>query len=251
MKPTWSKNGVDLYLGDCRDILPTLGAVDHVITDPPFSARTHEGHDASAKGYEGFGNDGADRKSLGYEFWCEADASAFVFQASQICTGWMVIFNDHILALPIQSAMERRGRYAFAPLPFYAPGSRVRLSGDGPSSWTIWIMVSRTKAQSRWGTLPGGYLAQEGWRDREYMGGKPVKLMEAIVGDYSRKGDLVLDPFMGSGTTGVACVKLGRRFVGCEINPESFDKAVERIESAMNETALLDWAAQEQTEIAL
>lgn len=248
LAPTWSKNGVDLYLGDCRDVLPTLGAVDHVITDPPFSARTHEGHDAGPGINGGTPYDGATRKGLGYDCWTEVDATEFVNLASSICSAWMVIFNDDVLALHIRYAMEDAGRYAFAPLPFYAPGSRVRLSGDGPSSWTIWIMVSRTKAQSRWGTLPGGYLAQEGWRDREYMGGKPVKLMEAIVGDYSRKGDLVLDPFMGSGTTGVACVKLGRRFVGCEINPESFNKAVERIECAMNETALLDWAAQEQTQ---
>jgi len=251
LTPTWSKNGVDLYLGDCREILPTLDAVDHVITDPPFSEVTHKGHNVVSANENGILYDGVARNKLHYESWADVDATEFINQISPICSAWMVIFNDDVLAPAIRNAMDKCGRYAFAPLPFYAPGSRVRLSGDGPSSWTIWIMVSRTKAQSRWGTLPGGYLAQEGWRDREYMGGKPVKLMEAIVGDYSRKGDLILDPYMGSGTTGVAAVKLQRRFIGIEINPESFEIAVRRIESAMNETALLDWAQAEQERLPI
>lgn len=247
MTPTWSKNGVDLYLGDCRDVLKEIGAVDHVITDPPFSGRTHEGHNACPGINAGTPYDGATRKGLGYSCWTEFDATNFIVSASRTCRGWMVIFNDDVLALHIRYAMEKCGRYAFAPLPYYAPGSRVRLSGDGPSSWTVWIMVSRTKAQARWGTLPGGYMAQEGWREREHMGGKPTKLMEAIVSDYSREGDLVCDPLMGSGTTGVACVRLGRKFIGIEIEPKYFEIAVRRIEAAFDETSLLDYGAKQET----
>jgi hypothetical protein len=69
---------------------------------------------------------------------------------------WM---TDSDLALAVRQAMEAAGRYAFAPLPFYQPGRSVRLTGDGPSSWTDWIVVARTKAQLKWGTLPGGYVA--------------------------------------------------------------------------------------------
>ncbi len=93
--------------------------------------------------------------------------------------------------------------------------------------------MARTVAQARWGTLPGGYVAQPGWREREYIGGKPTKLMEALVKDYSRAGDIVCDPYMGSGSTGVACVRTGRPFVGIEINPESFQLAVARISEAI------------------
>jgi DNA modification methylase len=64
------------------------------------------------------------------------------------------------------------------------------------------------------------------------MGGKPILLMQALVRDYSRAGDLVLDPFMGGGTTLVACAQSGRRGVGIEIDPAVFDRACRRIESA-------------------
>jgi site-specific DNA-methyltransferase (adenine-specific) len=70
------------------------------------------------------------------------------------------------------------------------------------------------------------------------MGGKPTALMDRIVSDYSRRGQTVLDPFMGSGTTGVACVRNGRQFVGVEIDPEHFDKACVRIDAAQRQERL-------------
>jgi site-specific DNA-methyltransferase (adenine-specific) len=146
--------------------------------------------------------------------------------------------TDHMLVLQIQSAMETAGRYAFAPLPFLDPGSRCRLGGDGPSCWAIWIVVCRTAAQARWGTLPGGYIAGKGWRDRRYVGGKPIQLMRALVNDYSRPGDTVLDPFLGSGTTGHAAVELGRSFIGVEQDADAFAMAKQRIESARHKPGL-------------
>ena len=220
-----------LYLGDCREVLPTLGKVDSVITDPPYSDRTHKGHDAGARP----GADRSRRAALGYGSFSEQDVAEYVRAATAICAGWIVTMTDHTLAPALGRALEADGRYVFAPLPFYAPGSRVRLCGDGPSSWTIWIVVARTSAQSRWGTLPGGYIAEPGWRDREHMGGKPTALMERLVADYSRPGQIVIDPYMGAGTTGVACHNMGRRFVGIERDRGAFDKACERIENAQRQ----------------
>lgn len=241
MTPTWqtADGSIRLYLGDCLDVLPTLesGSVDAVVTDPPFSARTHKGHDMSANGHAGFGHDGSDRKPLGYAPWADADVSRAMPLLCRVSRGWVVAITDHVLALPIQAEMERAGRYAFAPLPWYVPGSRVRLSGDGPSSWTAWIVVCRTAAQVRWGTLPGGYMHRG---EQCHMGGKPVELMAAIVGDYSREGDVVADPYMGSGTTGVACVQSGRSFIGCEIDPVHFATAVRRIEAELNRAPLFE-----------
>lgn len=225
----------ELWHGDCREVLPLLPKVDAVITDPPYSERTHVGHDASARGHLGAGKDGAERKPLGYGFLTEADVEAFAAQFTAATDGWVVWMCDHVLAPEIAKHLERNGRYVFAPLPYFAPGSRVRLSGDGPSSWTVWMVVARTPALSRWGTLPGGYLADTGWREREHMGGKPTALMARIVSDYSRRAATILDPFMGSGTTGIACMSLGRRFIGIEIERRYFDIAARRIEDAQRQ----------------
>ena len=72
------------------------------------------------------------------------------------------------------------------------------------------------------------------------MGGKPTALMEALVRDYSRPGDTVLDSHMGAGTTGVACVRTGRKFIGCEIDLEAFALACRRIEQAYAQRPLFE-----------
>ncbi|MDH0126654.1 site-specific DNA-methyltransferase [Brucella intermedia GD04153] len=215
-----------LYLGDCMEIMPTLGAVDTILTDPPFSERTHKGHDA------GTGRDGAMRRQLGYSALTSSDIGPISDRLSAICSGWICWITDHTLAPSIEAELRRNGRYVFAPLPFYQPGRSVRLTGDGPCSWTDWIIASRTSAQIKWGTLPGGYVAGEGWKSKDRMGGKPVPLMTSMVRDYSSDGQTVLDPFMGAGTTLVACAKLGRRAVGIEIDEAIFDIACDRIRKA-------------------
>lgn len=224
-----------LYCGDCRDILPTLGKVDAVITDPPYSERTHAGHDQIMRGGTA---DGATRSILGYSALSEADASKLTELFSAHCDGWIVWMTDHSLAPFIASELKERGRYVFAPLPFFQPGRSVRISGDGPCSWTDWIVAARTKAQIKWGTLPGGYVAGPGWRDKARMGGKPTALMESLVMDYSRFGDVVLDSHMGAGTTGVACMRTGRAFIGIEIDPEVFELACNRIAEAYSQGRL-------------
>lgn len=226
-----------LYLGDAREILPTLGKVDHIITDPPYSERTHKGHDTASSGQSAQGRDSADRASLGYAALSQSDAAVLAGVMAE-CPGWVVWMTDYTLAPVISTELGRAGRYVFAPLPFFQAGRSVRLAGDGPCSWTDRIVVSRTKAQSKWGTLRGGYIAGEGWNDKERMGGKPTRLMQLIVDDYSRPGDVVCDPFMGAGTTGVAAVKAARDFIGIEIDSAAFDIACRRIEEAQKQADL-------------
>jgi len=205
-----------------------LDLVDAIITDPPYSERTHKGHDAGACG----GRDKAKRAALGYQALSEVAAKDLAARFAGMCSGWTVWMTDHTLAPTIMQALEKQGRYVFAPLPFYQPGRSVRLSGDGPCSWTDWIVVSRTAAQMRWGTLRGGYIAGEGWNDKQRMGGKPLPLMLQIVEDYTRHGQTVLDPFLGGGTTALACYKLGRKCIGIEIDPEAFERACRRVDEA-------------------
>lgn len=225
----------DLYLGDCRDIIPTLGKVDAVITDPPYSERCHAGHNASIRRLK----DKRKREQLAFDSLTISDVAVLAEQFAEICDGWIVWFTDSDLAPTVRAEMAARSRTTFPPLPYYAPGSRVRMSGDGPSSWTDWIVVSRTVKQARWGTLPGGYAAGDGWFKEPMMpGGKPVPLMCALVNDYSKPGQKVLDSHMGWGTTGVACAKLGRSFIGCEHDPERFEVACERIAGVYNQLKL-------------
>lgn len=241
-----------LYLGDCMEILPTLDKVDAVITDPPYSEKTHKGHDSSTKGHLGEGKDNSDRSSLGYSYLTENMIDSLVGLYNNICTGWIVWMTDHTLAPHISKGFEQKGRYVFAPLPFYQAGRSVRLSGDGPSSWTDWIIVSRTKAQSRWGTLPGGYIAGSGWNDKQRMGGKPTLLMDSLVCDYSKLNNIVLDTHMGAGTTGVSCIKNGRKFIGCEIDPQAFEIACKRIEQASRQVDMfIEKPKQEQVGLCL
>lgn len=220
--------GQTLLLGDCLEIMPHLGRVDHVITDPPYSDRTHKGHDSWNKP----GADGSVRSPLGYAGISEAKAKTVAEAISSICDGWIVWMTDHNLVPTIEAKLASIGRKVFAPLPFYQSGRSVRLAGDGPCSWTDWIIVSRTAKQSKWGTLRGGYIAGEGWNDKARMGGKPLPLMLQVVDDYSRHGDTVLDPFLGGGTTAVACEKLGRHCIGIEIDEAAFDRACRRVDEA-------------------
>lgn len=223
-----------LILGDCLEVMPTLGEVQTILTDPPFSERTHKGHDAGARK----GRDGGERKQLGYAALSPDDVQTIGAQMASFCRGWICWITDHTLAPIVMQAMEAAGRYVFAPLPFYQPGRSVRLSGDGPCSWTDWIVASRTAAQMKWGTLPGGYVAGEGWKDKERMGGKPMPLMMNMVRDYSRAGDTVCDPFMGSGTTLAAAERMGRSGIGIELDPSIFDIACRRVEEASRQADL-------------
>lgn len=217
--------GVTVYCGDCREILPTLSGIDHIITDPPYSQRTHSGHDNGSSARR----DGAARRVLNYGWLTPAEVDEFGGRFCQAASGWIVWMTDHTLAPLIHEKLASQGRYVFAPLPFFHPGRSVRLTGDGPSSWTDWIICARTAAQRKWGTLPGGYVASEGWNDKERMGGKPTRLMTLLVQHYSRAGETVCDPMMGAGTTGVAAVREGRRFSGIEIDEAIFDVACRRI----------------------
>jgi len=217
-----------LYRGDWADVLPTIGTVDAVIADPPYSEETHAGHDAV----------GGHRTQLGYRPMSRDEARQLAAAYVEHCSGWVVWMTDHRLAPTILDELRSNGRYAFAPLPFYQPGRSVRMTGDGPCSWTDWICVSRTKAQLKWGTLPGGYVAGPGWKDKTRMGGKPTLLMDALVCDYSLPGQTVLDSHMGGGTTGVSCARHGRPFIGIEVDREVFDGACLRIEQAQQQAQL-------------
>lgn len=224
-----------LRLGDYRDVLANVGEVDAVITDPPYGERTHRGHDDGARGHLGDGKDDATRRAISYKAWTPAEVAEFVTSWHPRCRGWFAVWSCHTLQRVCQRELERAGRYVFAPLPCVIRGMTVRLGGDGPSSWTVWLTVARpsTREFARWGTLPGAYVARRG--GSKYIGGKPLPIVAAVVRDYSRPGDLVCDPCAGLATTAVAALASGRRFVGSEIDPIAFERASARLRSGVQQ----------------
>jgi len=229
---------IDLRPGDWREVLADVGSVDAVITDPPYSERTHKGHDDGAHGSAGWVRaSGAPdcpnrRRPIIYTSWTEADVLRFVASWAPRCRGWFVAMTDHTLAEAWIAAFEAAGRYAFVPLPVVTPGSRVRLSGDGPALWAVWLCVSRPKGPpwAKWGALPGAYVGSPERRGaHRIVGDKPLGIMRRIVADYSRPGDLVCDPCAGTGTTLLAAHLEGRDGIGAELDPKTYELARQRL----------------------
>lgn len=217
---------VELRQGDYREVLADV-EVDHVISDPPYGARTHDGVKL-----DGVDEGAVVAEGLGYDAWRFDDVHRFVSFWSDRNRGWFACMTSHDLVPAYEDAYRAAGLYAFAPLPCVMSGMNVRLVGDGPSSWAVWLMVARPKRLSKWGTLPGAYVGSPN-RDG-YPGGKPEWLMGAIIRDYSRPGELVCDPCAGFGTTLVAAESNHRRGIGAERKPDAFEKAQARLRAPRN-----------------
>lgn len=216
--------GWELRLGTWQDDLADV-EVDAIVCDPPYGARTH---DASTE----LKRDQYSVENLrpAYAGWTAWDVDDFVTAWSERCRGWIVSLTSHDLIPAWEKAYESVGRYVFAPIPCVMRGMSVRLAGDGPSSWTVFAVVSRPRSTefSRWGTLDGAYT---GPRGSESGGGrgKPDWLMSALVRDYSRPGDLICDPFAGWGSTLAAAVANNRRVIGSEMDRDAFNEATRRL----------------------
>lgn len=229
MTPERHGEGWSLYCADWRTV-SRVAEGDHVVTDPPYGSRTHKGQK-----YEGLATSKshplAASGDLGYDSLSPDDVAEFCAAFSPVA-GWLLAMTSHDLIPSYEVALLESGRYVFAPVPIVTPGSGVRFAGDGPSSWTVYTIVSRQRSGRKcWGTKPGAYTGTRP-TDQAVKGSKSVHLMEAIVRDYSDPGDTICDPYAGGGATGVAAIRLGRKFIGCECNRERFEFAARRLERA-------------------
>ena len=264
-----------LHLGRYQDTLADV-TCDTLITDCPYSARTHGGHDGAPTVARNGGTHGkhrhspraagtyscdpiiaqrrglapVERRAIDYAGWTPEVVHDFAAFFSGRVRGWWVSITDHVLAPVWADAMASTGLYVFAPLPWYAPGSRVRLAGDGPSSWTCWIIVGRPRVApfTKWGTLPGGYAIPSDRRSL-VVGAKPLALMRALARHYSCPGDVICDPCAGGGTTLRAAQLEGRHGIGSEMDPETHAKATERLAQPFTPPLLVDAPAPEQMTI--
>lgn len=168
------------------------------------------------------------RRDIDYPCFDEKDIELFGNIWLPLVHGWVVSITDDILAPIWGQSFEKNGLYRFSPIALMETGSRVRISGDGPCQWSCFVVVARPKTRefASYGALPGGYCVPGERHINSYegtdriVGGKSLKAMIEIVSDYSRENDLVVDMMLGACTTGKACFRTNRRFIGIEKDPE-------------------------------
>ena len=212
-----------LYLGDCRDILPTLPRVDAVITDPPY------GIGESSKKVASRGKLAAP-KDYGDFDWDKSPPEKSLIDAIRNASTWQAFFGGNYFELPPTSCWlvwdKLNGDNDFA---------------DCELAWTNWPKAVR-RIQWRWNGM-----IRQGNEERSHPTQKPLAVMSWVIG-LCPKADTILDPFMGSGTTGVAAAQMGRKFIGIEREPKYFDIACERIERAYAQGTLFDPAERAKPE---
>ena len=202
MKPTEIIGDCHLYLGDCRDILPHLPKVDLVLTDPPYGI----GFAAQPTKWQRI--DGMKPES-----W---DDKAPDFIVDVIALGAdQIIWGGNYFALP-----PTRGW-----LSWFKPDAPPSM-GHFELAWTSFDANCRQISQSISATNPErvGHPTQ-----------KPLRLIEWCLDLSPKTTSTVADPFMGSGTTGVACANMGKTFYGIEREPKYFEIACKRIEDAQRQ----------------
>jgi len=209
---TFLDGRVTLYLGDCREILPTLGKVDAVVTDPPYGI--DYGKRGSFQALHGWRDL---RENL---TWDVERPSAEVFNTIRACSQTQIIWGGNYFSDLVPPSMQwliwDKGQFDFS-------------LADFEMAWSSQNKASRRIVYGR------GKAVQDG---KVHPTQKPIEVMRWCIEQLPDSADTILDPFMGSGTTGVAAVKLGRRFIGIEIEPKYFDIACRRIEEATKQRDL-------------
>lgn len=236
-----------LILGDCRDVLPTLGEIDCVITSPPYNqlenlSRKPSGIWGQSGGGLGFVTNW---QNAGYaddvdETEYQAQQNVIFAAISKVCNPTASLFYNHQLrwrdgdllhpiqwfrpdgwTLRTEIIWDRCGGMMFNARMFCRFDERI-----------LWFVRG---AQWKWNQSHVGMgtiwkIARE--QNKEHPVAFPTEIPANCIGAATDTGDTVLDPYMGSGTTGVACVKLGRKFIGVEIEEKYFSIACRRIEEA-------------------
>ena len=219
-----------LYLADCREVLPTLGSVDAVVTDPPYGVGfKYASYDDRQEAYKG-----------GYGKWlmgilehceeiCSPGAPIFVWQSGLNLRHLSTWFpRDWLLFCAAKNFVQMRPtpmQWSFDPVVvWWVPGAKPWSAGTASRDFHIA------------NTAP--IIATKENIERQHPCPRPLDQVTHIIEQWCAPASKVLDCFMGSGTTGVACAKLGRSFVGIEIDSGYFDIACRRIEQAYRQADL-------------
>lgn len=230
--------GVTVYCGNMLDVLPTLGAVDHIITDPPYEAVMQNKWGVLSKQAP---SSHVRHESIGFDAIDDVreDVARAICAASQ---GWSVIFCMAEGVRAWRDALEAAGARYKRAMVWIKPDAMPQFNGQGPSvGHEMLVSAWHGKGHSRWngGGRPGTFTFNKNTPGGgEHPTQKPLPLIQELVNLFSFPGELVCDPFLGSGTSGIAAVKAGRRFAGIEINEKHFDLSCRRISAALREPDL-------------
>lgn len=232
MKREVLAEGIDLHLGDCREILPALADIKHVITDPPYEDELHKAMGSIRR------NDGREMvQDLGF-----GGINATRDETAQLLVnasnGWLIIFTLAEGVRAWRDPMQAAGAKWDTTLAWVKPDASPRFNGQGAArgfecAVTAWC----GKGYRSWnaGGKRGIYThCVNTGRQGEHPTEKPLPLMAELLQDYTKPEEIICDPFCGSGTTGVASVKTGRRFIGIERDPKWFDLSCRRISDALS-----------------
>lgn len=192
-----------LYLGDCREILPTLPKVDLVLTDPPYGIGADRTRNSRKDGWVDYGCEGWDKKRP------EKVCFDLILQQGKHAIVWGGNYFTDCLPPTMQWLVWDKGQRDFS-------------LADAEFAWSSQNKAARVFDYARAKAMQDG---------KEHPTQKPIALMEWCI-DLVKKNDTIADPFMGSGTTGVACANMGKTFYGIEREPKYFDIACRRIEQA-------------------
>lgn len=203
-----------LYLGDCLEVMPTLDKVDAVVTDPPYGIGEAKGKNKSRASL-------AVSKDYGCLDWDNKPCSPEAIFMMRYISNYQIIFGGNYFKLPETSCWlvwdKQNGNTDFA---------------DCELAWTN---LKKAVRKIEW--LWHGMI-RKGNDVRQHPTQKPVGVMEWCINQLPITTKTILDPFMGSGTTGVACAKLGRKFIGIELDETYFNIACERIQKAYDQPDL-------------
>lgn len=227
-----------LYHADCLEVLPLLNGCDVAISDPPYEAQAHTAMRRTRASIEGR----IDKAELGFDAITEGTRSAIAIWSARNIAKWALFFCQVEAVGTWKNELEAAGAKYDRAWAWIKPDAAPRFNGQGPAQGFESIATAWCGNGAR--SWNGGgmrnvltYNVTSG-RVSDHPTEKPLSLLMRLVHLYSNKGDSVIDFFMGSGTTGVACMNLDRKFIGIEIDRKFFDTACQRIEQSQQQLKL-------------
>lgn len=224
MEPIYARDGVQLYHGDCEKLLLELPHFDAIVTDPPYGIGEVRGKNKSRGNL-------AVSKDYGNLDWDNRPLSSETMEIILHAAHYLIIFGGNYYSLP--------------PTSCWLVWDKMNGSNDFADCELAWTNLPKAvrMLSYRW----NGML-RDGYDVRVHPTQKPADVMQWCIGHLPEDVGTICDPCCGSGTTGVACIRTGKRFVGIDSHLPYLELAIERFENEFSREALFQ-ATERQTDL--